>query len=341
VIAEEVAEAEVDPAGATRGVVGVMIEIEAVSAAGGHVRHPVSVIVETAADEEGRVAADGLETYTFPVVAHPDVVVDGAIPGLVGRRGLAPDLCLLGRLRQGPARAHRALTEAGGRLPDHAAHHRDDAHGHGHDPDLAHRCPDGMRSSGAGPRAVVLAQCPQTVALLSPSVGATRRQGAGVGVEALVTAEVRPERRAAIADPRLHPHLGTRGRAVAHLRGGRDVTAGAALAVLADAGVGLAVGAAALASQVRTTAGAGRRGVVPLRGGGDSGTAVTTTARGSGTGAEGPLLHLRTLLHGTDQLMVQALKTDLDLPVTTRRRRMPDRYVKSCIVQLSLFLTLL
>jgi hypothetical protein len=53
-----------------------------------------------------------------------------------------------------------------------------------------------------------------------------------------------------------------------------------------------------------------------------------TTARGADTGTGEALLRLHTLLHGTDRLMVQALKTDDDLPVTTRRRRVRSRYVR-------------
>jgi hypothetical protein len=60
---------------------------------------------------------------------------------------------------------------------------------------------------------------------------------------------------------------------------------------------------------------------------GTSRGAAAVTARGADPGTGGLLLHLHTFLHGTDRLMVQALKTDRDLPVTTRRRQIPSRYV--------------
>lgn len=67
--------------------------------------------------------------------------------------------------------------------------------------------------------------------------------------------------------------------------------------------------------------------------GADRGTPAITTARGVDTETGEPLMHLHTLLRGTDRLMVQALKTDRDLPVTAGRRRVPSRYVAISIME--------
>jgi hypothetical protein len=45
------------------------------------------------------------------------------------------------------------------------------------------------------------------------------------------------------------------------------------------------------------------------------------------TGIGELLLHLHAILLGTDRLMVQAPKTDRDLPMTTRRLQMQSKYV--------------
>jgi hypothetical protein len=66
---------------------------------------------------------------------------------------------------------------------------------------------------------------------------------------------------------------------------------------------------------------------VALPGGGLATEETTGAAPGADTGTGEPLLHLHTLLHGTDRLIVQALKTDRDLPVISRRRQGRSRYV--------------
>ncbi|KAL2155110.1 hypothetical protein VTH82DRAFT_3786 [Thermothelomyces myriococcoides] len=101
----------------------------------------------------------------------------------------------------------------------------------------------------------------------------------------------------------------------------------------AGAGPGLAVAAAVPAPPVHTIVGADRPvgGLVAARetpAGAEEERA--TTARGAAdTGSGEPLLRLRTLLHGTDRLMVQALKADDDLPLMTGRRRARSRYVQT------------
>lgn len=48
---------------------------------------------------------------------------------------------------------------------------------------------------------------------------------------------------------------------------------------------------------------------------------------GADIGIGGLLMHPHNLPRGTDRLMVQALKADRDLPVTTKRRPTRSRYV--------------
>ncbi len=86
--------------------------------------------------------------------------------------------------------------------------------------------------------------------------------------------------------------------------------------------------AAALAPLARMVGGADLpSGARPREEAPGGGAAVETTARGVDPGTGEPLMHLHTPLHGTDRLMVQALKTDLDLPVTTQRRQAQTWYV--------------
>lgn len=88
------------------------------------------------------------------------------------------------------------------------------------------------------------------------------------------------------------------------------------------------VGVAASALPAHTVDGAGPLADVRTTGQAlGAGATKATAAREMDTGTGEPLMHLHTLLHGTDRLMVQALKTDLDLPVTTARRRLRNRCV--------------
>jgi hypothetical protein len=75
------------------------------------------------------------------------------------------------------------------------------------------------------------------------------------------------------------------------------------------------------------TAGVDRRAAALAREASRGGAADALTARGADTGIGEALLHLQTLLHGTDRLMVQALKTDPDLPATTGPHQARSRYV--------------
>jgi hypothetical protein len=180
-----------DPAGATRGAEAAMTETGAVSVAGDLARRRAFVIEASVVGVEGRVAVaaavvvgDGLEMYTFPAEAHPDVAAgDGAMTGAAGLRpDLAPDPgpCLADRLRRGRIRAPRVLMEADGPavLP---ALHDDDVHGLGLGP--VPRCPGAMCLSGGGLAAVPV-RCHQTAALPCPSAAATHRPEAGAAAGA-------------------------------------------------------------------------------------------------------------------------------------------------------------
>ena len=251
--------------------------------------------------------------------------------------GLGPDPelapCPPAPPRPGPARAPRApraLTAAGVPPAGHPAPRHADA---AHDP-VPVPAPPWLvvtRPSGTGPRVPAPVLCRQTVARRHPSAVGTLRRGAGVvvGAPAAARAAARPKPRP-VAAAGLPPHLrlDTRGHAAALRRDGRDGAAGAALAARTGtrAETAPAVSAAAEAPPARTTAGAGLPAAAPAREDRRGGAAEATTARGAHVGTGGPLPHLLTLLHGTDRLMVQALKTDRDLPGTNHRRRARSRY---------------
>ncbi|KAL2174713.1 uncharacterized protein P884DRAFT_263334 [Thermothelomyces heterothallicus CBS 202.75] len=291
--------------------------------------------------------------YTFPAEARPgSVVVDVVVAGVGGLGlglgpGLGPGLGLgpaLGPFRRpGPSRPGLcrplpAWTAAGGLTPGHPPHRGGGADGP--DPDRVRPCRGGPHASGTGLRAVAAGRCRRTAARPPRSAAAIPGRGVGVvaGAGAGAGAGACPERRlGAIVGRCRCPRHGIRGRPAGLRRDGRDATAGVvpwvvvvvvvAAAAGAGAGPGRAVAAAAPAPPARTIAGAGRPagGIVVAEETPAGGEERATAARGADTGTGEPLLRLHPLLHGTDRLMVQALKADDDLPLTTRRRRARSR----------------
>jgi hypothetical protein len=214
--AAEAAEAGADPAGATHGVEGEMIETGAGSDAGGPARRPasasvVSVVVE--ADVEGLVvvaAEDGSGISTFlgetrpDAAAHPGgAAVGGAMTDVAGPApGPAPGRYRSGRPHPVRSRAAPASSKAeavDGPSPGPPARPRGDDNDATHDlglgpgPGLAPQCRlDATRPSGAAPRlrrAAAPAPCRQTatapVARRCPNAAATpARRAAAAAVAA-------------------------------------------------------------------------------------------------------------------------------------------------------------